>query len=287
MEHFIPTPKTRTAAQIEAARANGAKSRGPVTPEGKAVCARNALRHGHLAKMAVVPRESEDAFLELSHDIHAAFQPRDEHERSLVDTMVLSSWRRSRCVAMESAALAQQMADHEFAPEVPTHQLVDPGHALYLATSTLASGDTAFTLLERYETRHTRAYERAARSLMLYRKFRQDDPAPATAHSAIPVAEVLAEAAVAETAPAQSPMAADPDTAEPAVHEPDAPAESIAADSIAAEPLQTRFCQTNPSPAAQPSAAPTHPDKPVPAQTVPESPKTGPNPQNHVPKPGQ
>ena len=171
MEHFTPTPKTRTAAQIEAARANGAKSRGPVTPEGKAVCARNALRHGHLAKMAVVPRESEDAFLELSHDIHAAFQPRDEHERSLVDTMVLSSWRRSRCVAMESAALAQQMADHESALEVPTDQLVDPGHALYLATSTLASGDNAFTLLERYETRHTRAYERAARSLMLYRKY--------------------------------------------------------------------------------------------------------------------
>ncbi len=284
MEHFTPIPKTRTAAQIEAARANGAKSRGPVTPEGKAVCARNALRHGHLAKMAVVPRESEDAFLELSHDIHAAFQPRDEHERSLVETMVLSSWRRSRCVAMESAALAQQMADHESALEVPTDQLVDPGHALYLATSTLASGDNAFTLLERYETRHTRAYERAARSLMLYRKFRQDDPAPAVTDPAPDI-----EQPPAEQPPADAPAAVDPATQEPAPCEP-TPSEPGASEPGASEPPQTAFCQTNPSPASQPSdarsASPANPDKPVPAQTILESSKTGPNPQNAVLKPG-
>ena len=46
-----------TEAQIEANRANAQKSTGPRTPEGKATVAQNAVKHGLLARTAVLHGE--------------------------------------------------------------------------------------------------------------------------------------------------------------------------------------------------------------------------------------
>ena len=42
----MPASPAPAPAQIEASRRNGARSRGPVTEEGKARASRNALKHG-------------------------------------------------------------------------------------------------------------------------------------------------------------------------------------------------------------------------------------------------
>ena len=43
--HARHHPRHRNQAQIEASRRNGARSRGPITAEGKASASRNALKH--------------------------------------------------------------------------------------------------------------------------------------------------------------------------------------------------------------------------------------------------
>ena len=45
--------KPRSPAQIEAARRNGARSRGPVTPAGKAISSRNAVKHGRATEIRI------------------------------------------------------------------------------------------------------------------------------------------------------------------------------------------------------------------------------------------
>ena len=61
-----------TEKQIAANRANGARSRGPKTPEGKARAARNSTRHGLLARSILREGESRDRFDHLLHLLNSS-----------------------------------------------------------------------------------------------------------------------------------------------------------------------------------------------------------------------
>ncbi len=172
--------KERSEAQIAASRANGAKSRGPKTPEGKAIAAQNALRHGCLAKLTVMKGEDEHSFMQLSANLIHAFHPTDEHECNLVETMLICMWRRNRALAMETAGMSLVVL-RQAGITSPTPDPLNPIDNYSIAFRGFAANPEekhALDLLHRYEARHTRAYERAAKSLDAYRKARQTNPSP-------------------------------------------------------------------------------------------------------------
>lgn len=98
-----------TDAQRDAARTNGAKSEGPVTPEGKERSSQNATRHGLNSKAVVLANESQEAYDELLATIRREWQPQGPTENDLVRDMADARWRLRRIKAIETAVLDSEM----------------------------------------------------------------------------------------------------------------------------------------------------------------------------------
>ena len=97
-------PRPRSPAQIEASRRNGARSRGPVTPEGKAKASRNALKHGLAAlHHFVLEDETPSELEELTARLLAECAPESEIEARLVRRMAIAFWKGERAERIEVA----------------------------------------------------------------------------------------------------------------------------------------------------------------------------------------
>ena len=154
----------RTRAEI--ARENGAKSKGPTTPEGKAKSSRNAVTHALTAyKAFVLQNESYECFEKLVLDLAATYKPQGEHERHLVWQIAGTIWRERRLWDTETALLDMEM-DHQLitVPILPNGQ---PDEAIRTAKAfeALADKSNAMSLLLRYQSRMIRTRERAVDSL--------------------------------------------------------------------------------------------------------------------------
>jgi hypothetical protein len=116
-----PTAHPRSPAQIEAARRNGARSRGPVSPEGKARSSRNAVRHGLCSPAILAPGEDPEAFAALLADLQAEHAPRTASEALLVERLALTFWKLARCDRLQATLAAIE-------PHCPSGRLFpDPG----------------------------------------------------------------------------------------------------------------------------------------------------------------
>ena len=85
--------------QSETSRQNGAKSHGPVTPEGKAQSSKNAVKHGLTAAVVVLPHENKEEFNKLLHSYIHDFRPANQSQQDLVETLAATRWRSNRLVA--------------------------------------------------------------------------------------------------------------------------------------------------------------------------------------------
>ena len=86
----------RTAKQNAASRKNGARSRGPVTAEGKKRVRLNAVSTGCRAKSLFLPGESPQEFALQLDELIDGFQPRSGMEFSLIHEIAQADWMCQR-----------------------------------------------------------------------------------------------------------------------------------------------------------------------------------------------
>jgi hypothetical protein len=165
-----------SSRRIRASRANGATSRGPVTPEGKRRSSRNAISHGLLARSIVLDSESPEAFETLFSDHLDRLQPADGVELGMVEEMVAAHWRMRRAWALEARALERSVAAQP--PGDPVGRIAN-------AWDGLAQSPT-LGLMHRYETRLHLIFQRALHNLLLLRAASPSPPAPAAVVDIVP-----------------------------------------------------------------------------------------------------
>jgi hypothetical protein len=159
MENPAVTATTRTEAQREASRANGAQSPG-------------ALRHGLRAKTLVLSNEAPEVLEALIDEYTAEYQPETTTEFDLIAEMAYAKWRQHRVWLAESASINKQMAETTKAM-TDSFDHFDESIRIAVAVESSLGSSRALDLYNRVETRCNRQYHRALSTLLALRKLRK------------------------------------------------------------------------------------------------------------------
>ena len=167
--------KERSPAQIEASRANGAQSKGPKTPEGKAKSSRNRMAHGFRANCIPLTTESRAAYAEHLDAYMRRYAPADKVEEDLVGLTASNMWNVMRMSAIETALLDFEISGVDVHSIEETYENMDEPGRLALAFKKTA-GDNALETLRRYKSFTERAFHRAFQAVEQIRKERTAPP---------------------------------------------------------------------------------------------------------------
>ena len=164
----------RTPAQIEASRANGAKSQGPITPEGKQISSQNAVKHGLSARTVVLCHEDHALFEQLEQDYIDSLQPTTVLELHLVQRIAVAEWRMRRAWAVETALTDNSMTTHKAQDELENPNMDDD-----LRTGiNYKRVEKELAAVQRAEARFERTQARALAEFHRLRKLRPADAQP-------------------------------------------------------------------------------------------------------------
>jgi hypothetical protein len=177
MSHRFRKPKPISAARRAAARANGAKSQGPVTPEGKAKSALNAISHGLTASTLVLTTESKEKYEAVLASYREEYDPQGPTENALVEQVTAAEWLQSRTASMITALIDTTMdrMEKEISGEF---EHIDNAVRTALAFGSQADKSATLALLNRYAARHARDYHRALNKLRQIQSERRDQNDP-------------------------------------------------------------------------------------------------------------
>jgi len=155
----------RLPKHVIASRKNGARSRGPKTEEGKRLSSLNAIRHGLLSKGIVLKNESETVFSELLAQHLGKLAPADDVEHCAVEEMAASVWRLRRLWAIEKQLFDSGLDKRSETTE--TERIA--------ATFSDLAARPELHLLDRYETKLHRMYQRSLHNLLILRELGSPD----------------------------------------------------------------------------------------------------------------
>jgi len=118
---------TMTEKRIAASRANGRRSRGARTPEGRARAAAANLRHGFyseaLGDVLVALGEDPGRFEDLVDSLTETWQPANQMEMRLVMRLARVLWHMERADRIQESLTAEQL--HRSMPKPTLLQIVD------------------------------------------------------------------------------------------------------------------------------------------------------------------
>ncbi|MGH6898617.1 MAG: hypothetical protein ACREJ5_19025 [Geminicoccaceae bacterium] len=248
------------SARAEASRRNGARSRGPKTPEGKARAAQNALKHGLRAeKYVVLPEEDAAEFAALEAALEGELAPVGALQSILAQRIARAAWRLERAERLE----VELFEEHHI-----------PTGTLGLALIRDGNGTRSFETLLRYRGAATAELMRALRMLKALQAEQKATPMRAAAAEPAPVLmfepgrgragagiEIAPDQGAAQIAPREQPI--EPEArGNSGESEPAPPADQP--DQLPARPARARPNQPEQSRAGPTHARPNGPE-PVPA----------------------
>jgi len=105
-----------TETQILANRLNSQKSTGPCSREGKAAVSQNAVKHGLLARQAVISLENQADFCLYRDRMLSELAPASPMESMLAERIVILSWRLKRVGRIQNQTIDALNADNTSSP---------------------------------------------------------------------------------------------------------------------------------------------------------------------------
>src|SRR5579884_1032612 len=136
------------------------KPTGPVTPEGKAISSRNAIKHGLSSPRPVLPHENQSEYDALLASLQNEFQPDGAYEHFLIRQMTDAQWKLARAAKIETA-LFERMLDFDKSNPSPEDRM---------ARQLSMGGADSLLKLQRYTSALERSYYKAHKELLAGRK---------------------------------------------------------------------------------------------------------------------
>lgn len=163
-----------TEKQLTANRTNAQLSTGPASSEGKTKISHNALKTGLTGRTVLLPSEDAEQYRRHIDRFFAEYQPADDKERDLVQTIADTAWRLLRISVLETNlfALGRVHFRDMFQDEAAE---LRPG---LIEAHTLVAFQKQFTNLGIQESRLLRRFEKTRAELVAVQSQRREAAAP-------------------------------------------------------------------------------------------------------------